>query len=109
MLVVSRLFQEYWLPLHQCDDDIDTRIIFYLPDPIGFDLVACVMEEVGDYLDDKGVEDYDFEPVQDTDGEMAFHLLVNRVWLGGIEDEVWDILHGLIPDFDGTGVEIVSL
>lgn len=47
------------------------------------------------------VEDYDFEPVQDTDGEMAFHLLVNRVWLGGIEDEVWDILHGLIPDFDG--------
>lgn len=103
MLVVSRLFQEYWLPLHQCDDDIDTvsvasddlgssvsdkwciwgtyctfrrltsvlpflsfsflslspcfqRIIFYLPDPIGFDLVACVMEEVGDYLDDKGGE-----------------------------------------------------
>lgn len=32
------------------------RIIFYLPDPIDFDLVACVMEEVGDYLDDKGGE-----------------------------------------------------
>ncbi|RSH76502.1 uncharacterized protein EHS24_006727 [Apiotrichum porosum] len=79
MLVVSRLFQEYWLPLPQCDDDIDTWRTTTLS--------LC----------------------RTTDGEMAFHLLVNRVWLGGIEDEVWDILHGLIPDFDGTGVEIVSL
>jgi len=47
------------------------------------------------------VGDSDFEHAKDVDGKMAFHLLVNNAWLGGIEDEVGDILHALIPDFDG--------